>query len=559
LFDPEDSCEEGYTGWAGTSFSSPHVAGIAALVLSHADTLKPSQIRALIENTADDICSPGWDDSSGHGRANALRTLVALDGYYPNASGHLKVDATWKDTIYMIGDVVVLDTVTLTIDSGTVVKVLTQNHEDWGVDANKCELIVRGKLRVNGTETSRVLFTSTASTPSDADWYGIRVLDTDSASAILKYADIKYGYKGIDYENSASDTVSHCHFFNNQMYGIKTDNDLFISNNKMEKPNGEDSVGYGLYIDYGAAPTVDSNHIKNYLYGIYKLGSGAAVIRDNKITNGKIGMYFRNDDYITLKTTCFSGVFSDAYVECYRGKLHIDSCYMEGDGSNPASKGVWYHGSVKQTAHGSIRRSGIFNYGEDGVYLENSLVSLLNGHSSIWSLDADSNLQTAVKNVSAGILIDADRNWWGTDEPDTVESLFVGAVSYDPWDATEPSLYDACNQYPGPAKIVSATPVSEKFSLFQNYPNPFNPTTVIEYRVESSESRAKAPVHATLTIYNILGQKVKTLVDEAKYPGTYQVLWDGKDEKGQSMASGIYFYRLKTDETIEVKKMLLLK
>jgi len=122
-----------------------------------------------------------------------------------------------------------------------------------------------------------------------------------------------------------------------------------------------------------------------------------------------------------------------------------------------------------------------------------------------------------------------------------------------------PSIYNACTGFGGPARIASATPVPDEFSLSQNYPNPFNPTTVIEFRVKSSESRAKTPVHTALTIYNILGQKVKTVVNEAKYPGTYEVVWDGKDEKGQSMASGIYFYRLKTDERVEVKKMLLLK
>jgi len=97
------------------------------------------------------------------------------------------------------------------------------------------------------------------------------------------------------------------------------------------------------------------------------------------------------------------------------------------------------------------------------------------------------------------------------------------------------------------------------FTLFQNYPNPFNPTTIIEYRVESLESGAEAPVHTTLTIYNLLGQKVKTLVDEPKYPGTYQVAWGGKDAKGRLAASGIYFYELKTAYHVEFRKMLLLK
>jgi flagellar hook assembly protein FlgD len=56
-----------------------------------------------------------------------------------------------------------------------------------------------------------------------------------------------------------------------------------------------------------------------------------------------------------------------------------------------------------------------------------------------------------------------------------------------------------------------------------------------------------------------MGQKVRTLVDENKMPGEYQVVWDGKDDKGNEVSSGIYFYRLKTEKFSETKKMLLLR
>ena len=95
------------------------------------------------------------------------------------------------------------------------------------------------------------------------------------------------------------------------------------------------------------------------------------------------------------------------------------------------------------------------------------------------------------------------------------------------------------------------------FELFQNHPNPFNPSTKIEFRVQSLEFRE--PRHTTLKIYNILGQKVRTLVDEPKRPGSYEVIWDGKDEKGKDVSSGIYFYQLKLGEITQTKRMILLK
>jgi len=93
-------------------------------------------------------------------------------------------------------------------------------------------------------------------------------------------------------------------------------------------------------------------------------------------------------------------------------------------------------------------------------------------------------------------------------------------------------------------------------TLLQNYPNPFNPETRIKYTVDSRQTH---PIPTTLKIYNILGQLVKTLVDEAQEPGSYEVIWDGKDEEGNEVASGIYFHQLKTEEFSQTKKMVLIR
>ena len=103
----------------------------------------------------------------------------------------------------------------------------------------------------------------------------------------------------------------------------------------------------------------------------------------------------------------------------------------------------------------------------------------------------------------------------------------------------------------------------KSFDLSQNYPNPFNPVTSIQYAVGSRQNR---PARTTLKVYNILGQKVRTLVDEPKSPGSYEVIWDGKDEEGKEVSSGIYFYRLdvrsldlETENYRKIKKMTLVK
>jgi hypothetical protein len=90
-----------------------------------------------------------------------------------------------------------------------------------------------------------------------------------------------------------------------------------------------------------------------------------------------------------------------------------------------------------------------------------------------------------------------------------------------------------------------------EFNLAQNYPNPFNPTTTISYTVPSGK--------VTLDIYNVLGQKINTLVNSRLNAGTYDVVWNGTNAAGKSVATGIYLYRLKSDAGVKVKKMLFQK
>jgi hypothetical protein len=90
------------------------------------------------------------------------------------------------------------------------------------------------------------------------------------------------------------------------------------------------------------------------------------------------------------------------------------------------------------------------------------------------------------------------------------------------------------------------------YGLGQNYPNPFNPVTMICYSL-ARKGQVK------LVIYNVLGQNVRTLVDGEQEANNYEVVWNGDDNNGAAVASGIYFYKLIADEYVETKKMLLMR
>jgi photosystem II stability/assembly factor-like uncharacterized protein len=94
--------------------------------------------------------------------------------------------------------------------------------------------------------------------------------------------------------------------------------------------------------------------------------------------------------------------------------------------------------------------------------------------------------------------------------------------------------------------------ISETFILKQNYPNPFNPVTTIPYTLAE-----KGLVH--LSIYNTLGQQIKTLVNTEQSAGNYQISWDGRDRSGQQVASGIYLYTLQVGEQKQTRRLTFLK
>ena len=93
-----------------------------------------------------------------------------------------------------------------------------------------------------------------------------------------------------------------------------------------------------------------------------------------------------------------------------------------------------------------------------------------------------------------------------------------------------------------------------KYELIGNYPNPFNPDTTISFSIGADGSSL-----VTIEIFNIKGQLVKILVNDKYEPGQHTVMWNGKDDRNNLVVSGIYFYRMKTNDFQEIKKMVLMK
>ncbi|HEY9166525.1 MAG TPA: right-handed parallel beta-helix repeat-containing protein [Candidatus Kryptonia bacterium] len=132
--------------------------------------------------------------------------------------------------------------------------------------------------------------------------------------------------------------------------------------------------------------------------------------------------------------------------------------------------------------------------------------------------------------------------------PYDLRGKFTSKISITKFLANETDLTKLAT--PGEIQIIGK-PTS--YQLDQNYPNPFNPTTTIGYQLPDDNT------HVVLNIYSITGQVVRTLVDANQNAGNYKATWDGTNNSGVQVSSGVYFYRIAAGKFSQVKKLLLLK
>ncbi len=219
-------------------------------------------------------------------------------------------------------------------------------------------------------------------------------------------------------------------------------------------------------------------------------------------------------------------------------------------------------GSWSSPALGDINGDGeveiIVGSGAHNVYAFRSDGSLLEGFPlitwdavsnspAIGDLDGDGDMEIVVGSFDFTVYIWDCR---GGSSPQRIEwGMFHHDFQHTGWYEFIPP-----NEVPeSPSPNLS---LPQRVNLYQNYPNPFNSNTAISYQLSAVSSQQSA---VSLKIYNILGQKVKTLVEERQKPGRYRIIWNGKNDRGKSVASGIYLFRLKAGKFESVRKGVLIR
>lgn len=126
----------------------------------------------------------------------------------------------------------------------------------------------------------------------------------------------------------------------------------------------------------------------------------------------------------------------------------------------------------------------------------------------------------------------------------------IWEITFNASDGNNRNIYIVGSSGSSSAQNINIVPTNTK--LQQNYPNPFNPTTTIEYEIQNAGN-------VEIKIFNELGQVIRTLINDEKVVGEYTAVWDGKNDGGTQVASGLYFYQLRVNDFVSTKKMILIK
>jgi len=484
-------------------------------------------------------------------------TLEAGDGRIYRVtdvlSGTITENMTLNHDYMVVGDLTISSGDTLTLEQGVTLYVLP----DSGID-----ITVNGALIANGNPGDSVRIISwdeyTGDTNAvnwngidfgtnsfgDFDYCAIRDVEDiaidieDSSQVSLNHCLIKdVGLNGIDsykgfiyvnhstfqyiglkgiYAYKAESVIDSCYFDVCGRYGIYIYlrqagcDSTIITNCTVDRSITQvpDSSQYCIYVGGFNDVRIENNFLRYYKQGGIKLSSSDAKVIDNDIVNcTNYGIYAHNSD-ADIKDCIIDTVNTGIY--CNGSEPKVRHCLFDNlsigvrDNGFCPDLGKWT--TVRDPGNSDF--TGCSNY---YIWHGQSL------QSPLW----------------------AELNYFGGTP--SLRKFYGPSIDYTPWSLFPPSF-----------KLTDEPDIPFIYQLNHNYPNPFNPTTTISFSLAE-------PGYTSISIYNILGQKVSSLVDEYKSPGIYSVIWDGRNKSGAAVSSGVYFYRVESGEFNDTKKMLLLR
>ena len=509
---------------------------------------------------------------------------------------------TWTGVQNVPWDLIIPADAQLQVDAGTTVRFAAQDLSVRGGNSGFSELVVQGDLVVRGTAGAPAEFTVDSTDPADL-WFGVQLdggtVDVEglrmSQAGVGFAGDVTRGFRIADCQLSrlatglrltlfddATIDDSDFHAITTTAVNVSGDGTLFLRNSVIEG-NGRE----GLLLRNASLQAIGSRIAQNGLLDpedprsglVAEGGAGQrlelwdSTVEDNRRHGIDI------DDWVgilelhgsTVTGNQQDGIRADGAslvvfeeVEVARNLAagarlrstvaevwtsRFDNNLSAGlvvDGGFPAVEMSQFRGNGLQlidVASGSIR-SNDFDNGTVGLLSTRSAPEVV-GNTFTGNITAMRvsgsptpalitgntfvNNSTAIDNRS-GTVLSARKNYWGTTDSTTIAGLFSGDVDFSQYLPTEPLL--------SAVTTSDDTAVPSAFALRQAWPNPFNSTTVIDFDLPTSSE-------VELVVYDVLGRRVRDLTPSVGLAaGRYAIDWNGVDESGRSVASGVYFYRL---------------
>lgn len=464
----------------------------------------------------------------------------------------LITNQTWspKNSPYYIHGEVSLDSsIQIKIEPGTVIKFMPN-------ELNNSQLVVFGKMIAIGLVDLPIIFTSLTEDNHGA-WEGL-YFDSKIPQTNLQHCKIKYANFGITcFSDSLSLTACEISNTFNTGFWAKDCSPIIKKTIIWNSRGGEYSDGIYLLNATSASQIENVTIYGNERVGIF-CSSSNTTIKNSIIENNQYGIYVNNTPSPTItysnifNSVNFSGVSpgtgciskNSQFTDPENGVFSLKSDSPCLDSGDPNSQ---------QDPDGTIADMGAMYYDATPVPVELSSfeATIMDNHILLhWITQSELNnlgfeLERSEDNINFVKIAFIKGN-------DTC--LNVHHYQYCDYNIESSTAYyyrlkqiDHNGLFCYSSVITSSIGLPQKFLLFQNYPNPFNPKTTIRYNLPQS-------CHVKLHIYDLLGQKISTLVNEDKKAGRYIVTF-----KPTNLPSGLYFYRLSAGDFKETKKLIIQK
>jgi len=456
-----------------------------------------------------------WQGPGG----NHARTGIQVQPF----AGSIQEGATLFGRYLITGDV--------TVEQGATLTVLPNAVLEFASDVSPT-LEVYGQLSVIGRPGAEVVMRSRPErTPSS--------------------------WGGVDLKAGSSATLSSC-FISSASSGVRGNGATVVLDNCRVYENVVGASLTGCVLDATASIFSQSDSLGMYLSG------GSGTITDC-VFDGNVSAGLWCNDYAShdIMRSSFTNTVDGSGLMCYRySNAAIDTCTMSLNAG---------HGALVHTSSPSFNACTIADNSLNGILcrrlststvcwttIEGNTIGVVAESGASPNLGNEINEQTgnnsimdnqtaAVANYTAGEFpLEIRGNWWGAAPP--VGRIFIGYVRYWPYLLTPPESGTG-----GRDLVEYEESVPSMFRLGHSSPNPFNPVTSVDYDIPTGGGSVD------IAVFDVAGRRITTLYSGHHDPGTHRVTWDGRDSRGRSVASGIYFVRLDAREFSASRKMVLLK